>query len=58
MSKSNLLTDEIHKTQKIDEVRQRLIASELSVVEKGWVNTSQEAMLSGFRERAIADGKL
>jgi hypothetical protein len=55
MSKSNLLTDEIHKT---DEVRQRLIASELSVVEKGWVNTSQEAMLSGFRERAIADGKL
>ena len=29
MSKSNLLTDEIHKTQKIDEVRQRLIGSEL-----------------------------
>jgi hypothetical protein len=58
MSKSNLSTDEIHKAQKIDEVRQRLIASELSVVEKGWVSTSQEAMLSGFRERAIADGKL
>jgi hypothetical protein len=51
MPKSNLSTDEAHKTQEIDEVRQRLIASELSVAEKGWVNTSQEVMLSTFRAR-------
>jgi hypothetical protein len=58
MPKSNTPTDVIRKAREIEAVRQLLIASELSVAEKGWVNTSQEAMLSGFRERAIADGKL
>lgn len=53
MSKSNTMTDVIRKAREIEEIRKRLIASELSVAEKGWVNTSQEAMLSGFRERAI-----
>ena len=58
MPKSNLSTDVISKAREIEAVRQRLIASELSVAEKGWVNTSQEVMLSGFKERAIEDGKL
>ncbi|MEQ3692468.1 MAG: hypothetical protein ABNH16_17190 [Thalassolituus sp.] len=58
MSKSNTPSDVIRKAREVEEIRQRLIASELSIVEKGWVNSSQEAMLSGFRERAIADGKL
>lgn len=56
MSKSNTPSDVIRKAREIEEIRQRLIASELSVAEKGWVDSSQEAMLSGFRERA--DGKL
>ena len=58
MSKSNTPSDVIRKAREIEEIRQRLIASELSVAEKGWVNTSQEVMLNGFRERAIANGKL
>ena len=57
MSKSNTPADVIRKAREIEEIRQRLIASELSVAEKGWVDSSQEAMLSGFKERAIADGK-
>lgn len=58
MSKSNTLTDVMRKAREIEEIRKRLIASELSVAEKGWVNTSQEAMLDRFKERAIVDGKL
>jgi antitoxin ParD1/3/4 len=57
-SRSEVINDLIRKAREIEEIRKRLIASELSVAEKGWVNTSQEAMLNGFRERAIADGKL
>lgn len=52
MSKSNTPSDVIRKAREIEEIRQRLIASELSVAEKGWVNTSQEVMLSGFKARA------
>ena len=57
-SRSEVINDLIRKAREIEEIRKRLIASELSVAEKGWVNTSQEAMLDRFRERAIADGKL
>jgi antitoxin ParD1/3/4 len=57
-SRSEVINDLIRKAREIEEIRKRLIASELSVAEKGWVNTSQEAMLNGFRGRAIADGKL
>ena len=57
-SRSEVINDLIRKAREIEEIRQRLIASELSVAEKGWVNTSQEAMLNGFRERAAKDGKL
>lgn len=55
MFKSNTPTEVIRKAREIEEIRQRLIASELSIVEKGWVNSSQ---VSGFRKRAIANGKL
>ena len=57
-SRSEVINDLIRKAREIEEIRQRLIASELTVAEKGWLNTSQEAMLNGFRERAIKDGKL
>lgn len=57
-SRSEVINDLIRKAREIEDIRKRLIASELSVAEKGWVNTSQEVMLNGFRERAIADGKL
>ncbi len=58
MSKSNTATDVIRKASEIAAVRKRLIVSELSVAEKGWLNTSHEAMLDRFKERAIVDGKL
>ncbi|WP_320821238.1 hypothetical protein [Thalassolituus sp.] len=58
MSKSNTATDVIRKTREIAAVRERLIASELSVAEKGWVNTSQEAMLDRFKERATSNGDI
>ena len=57
MSKSNTPSDVIRKAREIEDIRKRLIASELSIIEKGWVNSSKEAMLSGFRKRAIVDGK-
>jgi antitoxin ParD1/3/4 len=57
-SRSEVINDLIRKAREIEDIRQRLIASELSVAEKGWVNASQEAMLNGFRERATKDGKL
>ena len=57
-SRSEVINDLIRKAREIEEIRQRLIASELSAAEKGWVNTSQEAMLKGFRERATKGGKL
>ena len=57
-SRSEVINDLIRKAREIEDIRKRLIASELSVAEKGWVYTSQEVMLNGFRERAIADGKL
>ncbi len=56
-SRSEVINDLIRKAREIEEIRQRLIASELSASEKGWVNASQEAMLNGFRERATKDGK-
>ena len=56
-SRSEVINDLIRKAREIEDIRQRLIASELSAAEKGWVNTSQEAMLNGFRERATKDGK-
>jgi len=39
MSNSILSVNVIRKTREIEAVRERLIASELSVTEKGWVNT-------------------
>ena len=56
-SRSEVINDLIRKAREIEEIRQRLIASELAVAEKGWINTSKEAMLNGFRERAAKDGK-
>lgn len=57
-SRSEVINDLIRKAREVEEIRQRLIASELAVAEKSWVTTSQEAMLNGFRERAAKDGKL
>ena len=57
-SRSEVINNLIRKAREIEEIRQRLIASELAIAEKSWVNTSQEAMLKGFRERATKDGKL
>ncbi|WP_370292946.1 hypothetical protein [Thalassolituus sp.] len=57
-SRSEVINDLIRKAREIEDIRQRLIASEVSVAEKGWVSTSQEAMLNGFRERAAKDGEL
>jgi hypothetical protein len=58
MSKSNTPSDVIRKAREIEEIRQRLIASELSVAEKGWVDSSQEAMLSGFVKRVARNGHI
>lgn len=56
--KSNTPTDFIRKACEIEEIRKRLIASELAVAEKGWVNTSQETMLSDFMERVSSNGDI
>ncbi len=56
-SRSEVINDLIRKAREIEDIRQRLIASEVSVAEKGWVSTSQEAMLNGFMERSPKDKK-
>jgi len=39
-------------------IRTKLIASEKSVKERGWVDKTPQKMLDGFKEKARRDGKL
>lgn len=57
-SRSEVVNDLIRKAREVEEIRQRLIAAELSVAEQGWVEKSQDAILADFRKKAQQDGKL
>jgi len=61
-SKSEVVNDLIRKAREknreIEYVRAKLIASEKSVEEHGWVTKTPEEMLGGFKEKAHRDGKL
>ncbi len=46
------------RTAEIEQIRAKLIASEKSVEEHGWVEETPQEMLDGFKEEARRDGKL
>ncbi len=57
-SRSDVVNDLIRKARGIDAIRAKLIAAELSVEERGWVEKTPDEMLDGFKEKARQDGKL
>jgi len=46
------------RTAELEQIRAKLIASEKSVKEHGWVEETPQEMLDGFKEEARRDGKL
>ena len=52
------LRNKEQRTAKIEYIRAKLIASELSVEENRWVNETQDEILAGIKDKARADGKL
>lgn len=57
-SRSEVVNDLIRRTREIETIRARLIASEQSVLDRGWVEETPEQMLSGFKAKAQRNGKL
>jgi len=57
-SRSEVVNDLIRRVREIEVIRQRLIASEQSITEQGWVQETPQQMLDGFKEKARRDGKL
>ena len=57
-SKSEVINDLIRKAREIEVIRAKLIAAELSVEQRGWVEKTPEEMLDGFKEKARQDGQL
>lgn len=61
-SRSEVVNDLIRKARQREReaeyIRARLIASEKSVAEHGWVSDTPEEILEGFKERARRNGKL
>lgn len=61
-SKSDVVNDLIRKAceknREIEYIRAKLIASERSVKEQGWIEESPQEMLDGFKDQARRDGKL
>ena len=57
-SRSEVVNDLIRRVREIEVIRERLIAAEQSVAERGWVNKTPEQMLAGFKEKAEQDGRL
>ena len=45
-------------SSEIEYIRAKLIASEQSVKDHGWVEQTPEEILDGFKEKARRDGKL
>lgn len=46
-SRSEVVNDLIRRTREIEIIRARLIASEQSVLDRGWVEKTPEQLLSG-----------
>lgn len=57
-SRSEVVNDLIRRTREIEIIRARLIASEQSVLDRGWVEETPEQMLGSFKAKAQRDGKL
>ena len=57
-SRSEVVNDLIRRVREIEVIRERLIAAEQSVSERGWVTKTPEQMLDGFKEKARQNGKL
>ena len=61
-SRSEVVNDLIRKarekSREVEFIRTKLIASEKSVEDRGWVTETQNEMLDGFKQRARRDGKL
>ncbi len=61
-SRSEVVNDLIRKAREKDReaeyIRTKLLASEKSVEQHGWVRETPNEMLEGFKERARRDGKI
>ncbi|MCG8027382.1 MAG: CopG family transcriptional regulator [Candidatus Thiodiazotropha taylori] len=61
-SRSEIVNDLIRKAREKDReaeyIRTKLLASEKSLEEHGWVKETPNEMLDGFKERARRDGKI
>ncbi|MCG7966317.1 MAG: CopG family transcriptional regulator [Candidatus Thiodiazotropha taylori] len=61
-SRSEVVNDLIRKAREKDReaeyIRTKLLASEKSLEEHGWVKETPNEMLDGFKERARRDGKI
>lgn len=57
-SRSEVVNDLIRRAREIEVIRERLIAAEQSVADRGWVRKTPEQMLSGLKEKAERDGRL
>lgn len=57
-SRSEVVNDLIRRVREIEVIRERLIAAEQSVADRGWVSETPGQILDGFKEKARRDGKL
>ena len=57
-SRSEVINDLIRKAREVEAIRDRLIAAEQSVVERGWVDETAKQLLDSFKEKARQDGEL
>ena len=62
VSRSKVVNDMIYdarqREREAETIRTRLIASERSVAEHGWIIDTPEEILKGFKDRARRNGKL
>ncbi|WP_424930263.1 ribbon-helix-helix domain-containing protein [Amaricoccus tamworthensis] len=57
-SRSEVVNDLIRRAREVEAIRARLIASELSAENDGWVTATPEETLAEFRETAHRNGKI
>ena len=57
-SRSEVVNDLIRRVREIEVIRERLIAAEQSVADRGWVSETPGQILDGFKKKARRDGKL
>lgn len=57
-SRSEVLNDLIRQARETEVIRERLKLAETSAKEQGWVTTTPDEMLDGFKESARRDGEL